>query len=144
MIDLTPYLSLTTMIALATIDEKWNPYTSNVYFAYDENFNCYFISRETREHSLHILKNKNVAWSVLNTEKYWANDSDKKWLQFQWICELLKEEQWKEIFEKIYNPRIWFQQWFPDGHRMYKCIPNQVKIHDEEDKIILGKVVKFK
>lgn len=143
MLDLTPYISLTTMIVLATIDEDWNPYTSNLYFAYDEAYNFYFISRPTREHSKHIEKNSQVAWSVINTEKYWANDSDKKWLQFQGACKLLEESEWKEIFKSVYNPRIWFEQWFPEGHRVYKCIPNQVKIHDESDKDLLGKVIIF-
>jgi len=32
MLDLNPYISLTTMIVLATIDEDGHPYTSNMYF----------------------------------------------------------------------------------------------------------------
>jgi len=51
-----------------------------MYFKIDEENNFYFQSKNFREHSQHIEKNDQVAWSILNTEKY---DKDKKGLQFQ-------------------------------------------------------------
>lgn len=141
--QLKKYLELSHMMILATLDENGKPYTSNVYFAYDEE-SCYFISRATRQHSQQIEKNNSIAWSVINTEKYSSNDSDKKWLQFQGTAEMLDEIKWKEIFEKIYNPRIWFQNGFPEWHRVYKCIPEKVKIWDEEMYGWDGKIITFK
>ena len=140
--ELEKYLELSQMMTLATLDESGNPYTANVYFAYDEEA-CYFISRATREHSQHIEKNNSIAWSIINTEKYSSNDSDKKWLQFQWKCILLEEEEWRKIFEEIYNPRIWFKNWFPEWHRVYKCIPKRLKIWDESLYWGNGKVILF-
>lgn len=78
MVDLTPYISLTTMIILATMDEQGNPYTSNMYFRVDSEYNFYFQSKNFREHSQHIEKNNKVAWSILNTQKYEKSAKDKK------------------------------------------------------------------
>jgi len=78
MISLTPYISLTTMMILATIDQEGIPYTSNMYFRVDSEYNFYFQSKTFREHSKHIEKNNNVAWSILNSEKYEKTDTDKK------------------------------------------------------------------
>jgi len=78
MIDLNPYISLTTMMVLATRD-------------------FYFQSKTFREHSKHIERSNSVAWSVINTEKYEKSDDDKKWLQFIWVAEMLT---WKEA-EKV-------------------------------------------
>ena len=82
MIDLKPYIKLTTMMVIATKDENGNPYTANVYFRVDEKYNFYFISNLRREHSNHILSDDSVAWSIINTEQYKAIDKDKKGLQF--------------------------------------------------------------
>ena len=78
MIDLKPYIHLTSMMVLATKDENGNPYTANVYFKSDEDHNFYFISNLRREHSNHILKNDSVAWSIINTEQFVIDDRDKK------------------------------------------------------------------
>jgi len=78
MLDLSPYISLTTMIVLATVDEQGSPYTSNMYFRVDEQYNFYFSSKNFRAHSKHIEKNNSVAWSIINTEKYEKSAKDKK------------------------------------------------------------------
>ena len=78
MLDLKPYITLTSMIVLATIDEQGNPYTSNMYFRVDEMYNFYFKSKSTREHSKHISVSPRVGWSIINTEKYERSAKDKK------------------------------------------------------------------
>lgn len=78
MIDLQPYINLTTMMVLATKDKDGNPYTANVYFKVDEDDNFYFISNLRREHSQHIEKDDRVAWSIINTQQYKVQDKDKK------------------------------------------------------------------
>jgi len=103
MIDLSPYISLTTMIVLATIDEDWNPYTSNMYFRVDEDYNFYFQSKTFREHSKHIEQNNSVAWSILNSEKYEKSAKDKKWLQFQGKAEMLSGKEAEKIKKELYG-----------------------------------------
>ena len=136
------YLDLSLMTVLATLDATGNPYTANVYFWYDDEA-CYFISRPTREHSQHIVHHSSIAWSIFNSEKYAANDGDKKWLQFQGECIELDEVFGKHIFDTVYNPRIGFKNWFPEWHRVYKCIPKRLKIWDESLYWGNGKVILF-
>jgi len=131
MIDLSQYISLTTMIVLATIDSEGNPHTSNMYFKVDENNNFYFQSKNFRDHSKHIEKNNNVAWSILNSEKYEKTDTDKKWLQFQWTAKMLTWKEAERIKKELYGKEISFFEILKSGHMIYKCTPTKVKIWDE-------------
>ena len=143
MIDLKPYIHLTTMMVLATKDENGNPYTANVYFRVDEKYNFYFISNLRREHSHHIEKDAHVAWSIINTEQYQAKDKDKKWLQFQGIAKLLDESESTEIYKKLYNPDKPYSEILEKGHRIFECIPTRVKIWDETLYGWAGKIINF-
>ena len=132
MIDLKPYLDMTIMMVLATQDEQGNPYTSNIYFGYaPDAYTCYFISRLTREHSQHILWKNNVAWSIVHSEQWWNDDSNKIWLQFQWIAKLLEWAEAQDIFDTHYQPRILIPWGLPEGHYIFECRPTSVKIWDE-------------
>jgi len=143
MTDLKQYLEMTTMMVLATKDSEGNPYTANVYFGYNpDNYSCYFISRLTREHSKQIIENEAIAWSIINTQQSWPRDSDKKWLQFQWIARVLEWDESRQIFEEFYLPRINFQG-LPEWHHVFECKPTQVKIWDENLYGGDGKLIKF-
>ncbi len=132
MIDLQPYLDMTTMMVLATKDTQWNPYTANVYFCSDQNNVFYFKSKNYREHSKHILLNNKVAWSIINTEKYDRSAPDKKWLQFQWIARRLEWKEAEEISKKMYNIERSYGDMEKEWHFIFACSPTQVKIWDEE------------
>jgi len=144
MTDLRPYISLTTMMILATKDESWNPYTSNVYFRVDEKYNFYFQSKNFREHCKHIEKNSSVAWSILNTEKYTREDKDKKGLQFQWTAEMLTGKEAEKIKRELYGKEMTFFEILQSWHMIYKCTPHQVKIWDEEIYWGQGKIIELK
>lgn len=143
MIDLSPYISLTTMIVLATLDEQGNPYTSNMYFKVDSEYNFYFQSKNFREHSKHIEKNTQVAWSIINTEKYEKSAKDKKWLQFQGTAEMLTWKEAEKIKKELYGKQMSFFEILQSGHMIYKCTPNRVKIWDETLYWWQGKVIQF-
>lgn len=144
MIDLHPYISLTTMIVLATIDEEWNPYTSNMYFRVDDQYNFYFQSKTFREHSKHIKNNNTVAWSILNTEKYEKSSPDKKWLQFQWTAHMLTWKEAEKINKQLYGKEMTFFEILQSGHMIYRCTPTRVKIWDETLYAGAGKIIEFK
>lgn len=144
MIDLNPYISLTTMMVLATRDEQWNPYTSNMYFKVDEEYNFYFQSKTFREHSKHIERSNSVAWSVINTEKYEKSDDDKKWLQFIWVAEMLTWKEAEKVQTELYWKEMTFFEILQSGHMIYKCTPSKVKIWDETLYGWEGKVIEFK
>lgn len=131
MIDLNQYIDLTTMIVLATIDTEGNPYTSNMYFKVDGNYNFYFKSKSFREHSQHIVKNQKVAWSILNSEKYQKSDKDKKGLQFQWTAKQLMWKEAEQASKDVYGIEMSFFEMMQKGQFIYQCIPHTVKIWDE-------------
>jgi len=143
MIDLQPYIDLTTMMVLATKDEQWNPYTANVYFRVDSDYNFYYISNLRREHSHHISKDNNVAWSVINTEQYSRQDKDKKWLQFQWKAKHLTWEEATNIYRELYNPNKTYADILENGHHIFRCTPTRVKIWDETLYGGAGKIINF-
>lgn len=143
MVDFYQYVSLTTMMVLATLDEEGNPYTSNMYFKSDGENNFYFKSKHIREHSQHIEKDSRVAWSILNTEKYQKTSKDKKWLQFQGTAVLLTGKEAEEVQEKLYEKKLTFFEMLQNGHMIYKCTPNRVKIWDEELYGGQGKIIEF-
>lgn len=132
------------MIVLATIDKDWNPYTSNMYFKVDEGYNFYFQSKTFREHSKHIEKNNNIAWSILNSEKYEKSSPDKKWLQFQWKAEMLIGKEAEKIKKELYWKGMTFFEILQSGHMIYKCTPSRVKIWDETLYWGEGKIIDFK
>ena len=103
MIDLSAYISLTKMIILATKDNEWNPYVSNMYFKVDPENNFYFRSKSFRQHSQHIMKRADVAWSIINTEKYEKDAKDKKALQFQGLCTRLSWKDAEKVSKDIYE-----------------------------------------
>ena len=143
MIDLQPYIQLTTMMVIATKDQYGNPYTANVYFRVDEEYNFYFISNLRREHSNHILGDKNIAWSIINTEQYKVEDKDKKGLQFLWIAKLLDESESTDIYKKLYNPDKPYAEILEKGHHIFRCTPTRVKIWDETLYGWAGKIINF-
>ena len=143
MIDLQPYINLTTMMVLATKDETGNPYTANVYFKVDEEYNFYFISNLRREHSQHISRDDNVGWSIINTEQYVVTDKDKKWLQFLWKAEQLDESEATDIYKRLYNPDKPYVDILEKWHHIFKCTPTRVKIWDETLYAGAGKVINF-
>lgn len=130
--NLEKYINLSPMLILATIDENWFPYTSNVYFKYDWNLKFYFCSNQKRNHSKHITKNWNIAWSILNTQKYSLKDTDKKWLQFQWNCKVLIWEEKSEIHNKYFQEFDSLTHMNEINQEIYECIPKSVKVWDEE------------
>ena len=141
--ELQKYIELSKMMILATNDADWNPYTSNVYFWYNpENYKFYFISRITREHSQHIINNKNIAWSIIDTQKYWPTSDDKKALQFQGIAKVLNEEEGIDAYYKYYSDRVGFPI-FPKEHFVFECTSTRLKIWDEELYSGDGKIIEL-
>ena len=140
--NLKKYFENTKIMVIWTVDEKWNPYSSTVYFGYDEEYNLYFLSNLRGEHAKHILSNWKISAWIINSEKYDILDKDKQWLQIQWNCKLIEDDieamQWfKYIVKHVPNvEKLWenkpacqvLKEWW---HRIFKFKPNKIKIWDE-------------
>jgi len=128
---------------LATKDLDGNPYTANVYFRADKDYNFYFQSKNFREHCKHIEKDCHVAWSILNTEKYTREDKDKKGLQFQGTAQMLTGKEAEKIKKELYGKEMTFFEMLQSRHMIYKCTPSKVKIWDEELYWGQGEIIDF-
>ena len=54
-------------LSLSTTDGT-NPWATPLYFAVDEKFNFYFVSRKDTLHSKNLYKNPNVSFCIFNSE----------------------------------------------------------------------------
>jgi nitroimidazol reductase NimA-like FMN-containing flavoprotein (pyridoxamine 5'-phosphate oxidase superfamily) len=54
-------------LTLATTDEFQQPWAAPVYFAYDEQYNCYWVSEAISQHSLNIKLNNKVMATIFNS-----------------------------------------------------------------------------
>src|SRR5579884_464940 len=61
-------LESTDYCSIATVDEK-GVWVNPVYFAWDEDFNFYFISQPQVRHMQNIKENKTVAMAIYKTEQ---------------------------------------------------------------------------
>lgn len=58
------YLGKATLMQVATVSGA-RPWVCSVYFAFDEALSLYWISRKDRRHSVELLRNQNVAGSIV-------------------------------------------------------------------------------
>ncbi|MBI2032817.1 MAG: pyridoxamine 5'-phosphate oxidase family protein [Candidatus Levybacteria bacterium] len=61
-------LSVTDFCSIATVDKK-GVWSSPVYFAWDKNYNFYFISQMKSRHMQNIKSNSRIAVSIYKTEQ---------------------------------------------------------------------------
>lgn len=69
-------------LSLATVDGD-SPWVAPLFFACDENFNLYFVSRKDTRHSLDIYKNPKVSFCIFNSED---KDFTAQGLQASGLC----------------------------------------------------------
>lgn len=62
---ITKYLAEAKVLQLATVGKEGRPWISNVHFVSGKDGNIYWLSTESRRHSVEIAANKNVAVSVV-------------------------------------------------------------------------------
>ncbi|MCC6580277.1 MAG: pyridoxamine 5'-phosphate oxidase family protein [Phycisphaeraceae bacterium] len=63
LLELTTFLDRWRTAGLATVDEKGNPYATNLYFARD-GLSLYFVSSLETRHGHHIIRSPKVAMTV--------------------------------------------------------------------------------
>lgn len=126
------YLSKTTVMQLSTcVNNK--PWTCTVFFAYDEKFNLYFISRNTRRHSIELSKNLNVSGAIVVSYK--TAGYPVVGLQFEGKAYLVLRKEFgrlSKIFLKRF-PKV--KNLLADGNsgvaKLYKVIPSGIVLYDE-------------
>lgn len=69
--------------SLSTINDA-TPHSNTIYYCYDNNFDIYFASDCSTEHSINIAKNNNVALSIWEEPKQYG--LEHQGLQIEGIC----------------------------------------------------------
>lgn len=82
------FLSSQRVVVIASSDK--DVWISNVYYGIDEAFKLYFVSGTDAKHSQQIMKNKNVAFSVVWFDK--NNHKNRKAVQGKGICRIAKSD----------------------------------------------------
>lgn len=90
------------MMQVATcINNK--PWNCTAYFAYDDDFNFYWISKPNTRHSQEIMKNPHVAGVIAYDQQ--PSQKAVRGLQFQGVAELLKGGEEKKA-SKFYVKQL--------------------------------------
>lgn len=94
-------MNSTDYCSIATVDDK-GVWVNPVYFAWDEEFNLYFISMPRARHMQNIAKNPRVAVAIYKTEQ----KGDVIGIQLEGNVRILKGQDEKQKAHKVYYGRV--------------------------------------
>ena len=131
------YLKEANLMQIASVKGN-KPWVATVWFAHDDRFNLYFISRNTRRHCREIARNPFVAGSIVKPHKTLGDKT--RGLQFEGRCsevkgrELIKSfaifaRRFPKVTKFILSPKE-----IIDGvtdHHLYKVVPSSIVLFDE-------------
>jgi uncharacterized protein YhbP (UPF0306 family) len=131
------YLKEAKLMQLATVKDN-KPWVATVWFAYDDKFNLYFISRHNRRHSLEISKNPFVAGAIVKPHRTLGDKT--RGLQFEGKCvevkgkELIKSfalfaKRFPKVTKFILSPKDIIEG--ATDHHLYKIDPTAIVLFDE-------------
>jgi uncharacterized protein YhbP (UPF0306 family) len=131
------YLKETNLMQLASA-KGGKPWVATVWFAVDAHFNLYFISRNTRRHSLEIAKNPFVAGAIVKPHKSLGDKT--RGIQFEGKCQQVRGAELVKgfaIFAKRF-PKVTKFILSPKDitggvtdHFLYKVTPSSIVLFDE-------------
>lgn len=98
---LSECMQSTDYCCIATVDRK-GVWTNPVYFAWDKNFNLYFISMPHVRHMQNIAENPRVAVAIYKTEQ----EGDVIGIQIEGEAYILKDQEEKQKAHQIYYGRV--------------------------------------
>ena len=114
------------LIALGT-SFKNRPWSATVFFAFDNNFNVLFFSREDTRHCQNIKKNKYVS-AAINQD--WGKPGFIKGVQMTGIASKIPKKQ-RAKFYALYCARFPWANEFPD-HSLYIIKPAEIHYIDQK------------
>lgn len=127
------YLNESTLMQVAT-SAKDQPWACSVYFAFDSDFNLYWISSPKRRHSQEIVANEKVAGTIVLPH---TPGDDVRGISFQGVATELKGKAALSAL-MIYAKRLGMSLLRvkkivanKDGHVCYKIKPNLIVLFDE-------------
>ena len=134
-------------ITIATVTKDGNPWNTPVYSAFDENYNFYWNSQISSQHSRNIKENPNVFLAIYNSK---IEEGAGKGVYIQAKAEEVLDEKeiekalaimWSRIGKnpKTHKPK----EFLGDSPlRVYKAVPEKFSINDDER--LEGKYLDFR
>ncbi|MBI3412963.1 MAG: pyridoxamine 5'-phosphate oxidase family protein [Candidatus Aenigmarchaeota archaeon] len=131
------YMENVKLMSMATVSKN-KPWCATIFYAFDENFDIYFLSRYYRNHSRHIEKNNSVAGTIAKQHKTFG--APTMGLQFAGSAKMLHGEELKKAYA-IFTKRFpaakkelisWdVLQSKKQPVRLYKISVKKLVLHDE-------------
>ena len=127
------YLERARLMQVATTKGS-QPWACSVYFAYDANFNIYWVSKPSRRHSEEIRANSKIAGTIVLPH---TPGDDVRGIQYQGIAEELTGEDARpglELYAKRYKTGSeWVEKVIKgeNGHFCYHINPSLIVLFDE-------------
>jgi len=91
------YLKKAMLMQIATVKNK-KPWVASVWYAHDEDWNLYFISRKSRRHSQEIKKNPNIAGAIAIPHTKGSGEKVRG-LQFEGTARVTKGKEVKKAVD---------------------------------------------
>ena len=80
---------------ISTVNEESKPESAFVYYAFDENLNIYFVTKDSSRKFKNIVKNKNVAFAM-------ATENPPQTLQMEGVAAVHSDlENQKHLFQEL-------------------------------------------
>ncbi len=128
------YLGKTRMMQLATCAGA-QPWVCTLYYAYDSDWNIYWISLSTRRHSQEIMENPKVAGTIAFSQEPYPKDCVQG-LCFEGVAELLsgaEEEKASKLYIKQLKRETTLLEDVRSGknpHKFYRIKPTKFVLLD--------------
>lgn len=136
--NIKKFLANQKVLTIATAKDN-QPWTSNVYFAYDDELNFYWVSSLDRRHSIEIKENEKVAFNTV-----WHNPDDlgdRKAIQGTGTAKLVTN--WVDVAKMLIHMSKRYPDWGDaldskamrakiGSSRLYIIKPDFIKYWDDE------------
>lgn len=133
-------------VSIASADSQGKAWVSPVVYAYDNNWNFYFVSMPSSRHCKNIKQNKNIALAIFDSRQKWGQGVG---LQIEGEAKVLN------LKDSLLASKIYAKRTYPYGglntkvafnfiksmvfkgkkYRMYKIIPNTIWMNDPNSKV---------
>src|SRR3989338_3060284 len=121
------FLSKNRLMSLATSANNI-PWATTVFFAYDNNCNILFYSREDTKHCRDIAKNPSVA---ITFNQFTGKPNSIKGLQITGRAAKVPKKELPRRY-KIYRARYGWAENFKSDHVLYIITPREIHYIDQE------------
>src|SRR3989344_1355089 len=118
---------------ISTVGEENKPESAFVYYAFDDNLNIYFVTRDASRKYKNIVENKNVAFAI-------ATENPPQTLQIEGVASVESDtEEQKKLFQELvglaslknFAPQI-SQQTGAGGLQFIKISPRWIRFGNFE------------